>query len=370
MKMTRRQSTTARRVCAFAGVLVLAVFGVAQSATADASSNHTASGNSVKTFAGLTPTQQANLMGIARDTWKFFADDVDPTTHLPMDNLSYAGGSATPTSTGQYTGASNIGVYLWSVVSAEDLGLVSRSTAQSLISATLTEVSHLDRSNGFLYQWYDTTNGKVLLNPGQGDCPSVGNTFDNCSFLSNVDNGWYASGLIVVRQAMPELASQADALLNEMNFGIFYDDRAETHCNVNPAIPGNQPTGQMYGGYYVGSPPGRRRQLDALLPQRRDLQRSADLGVHRHGSAPDAWQRVVAELARVAAAGTVRRLCHDRPGLLLARSVADGRAVEDHHRPGITPKVPGLGGALHVPELEPHVHADVGRRDVRGADGK
>ena len=35
-----------------------------------------------------------------------------------------------------------------------------------------------------------------------------------------------------------------------MNFGIFYDDRAETHCNTNPDIPGNQPTGQMYGAYY------------------------------------------------------------------------------------------------------------------------
>jgi hypothetical protein len=40
-----------------------------------------------------------------------------------------------------------------------------------------------------------------------------------------------------------------------MNFGLFYDNRPETHCNTNPAIAGNQPTGQMYGGYYVGSPP-------------------------------------------------------------------------------------------------------------------
>lgn len=32
---------------------------------------------------------------------------------------------------------------------------------------------------------------------------------------------------------------------------------AETHCNTNPAVPGNQPTGQMFGGYYVGLPPGQ-----------------------------------------------------------------------------------------------------------------
>src|SRR5882757_10120885 len=46
-----------------------------------------------------------------------------------------------------------------------------------------------------------------------------------------------------------------DGLIAPMNFGIFYDGRAETHCNTNPAIAGNQPTGQMYGGYYAGLPP-------------------------------------------------------------------------------------------------------------------
>ena len=70
-----------------------------------------------------------------------------------------------------------------------------------------------------------------------------------------MDNGWYASGLIVVRQAMPELAGLVNSLIAPMNFGLFYDNRAETHCNVNPAITGNQPTGQMFGGYYAGLPP-------------------------------------------------------------------------------------------------------------------
>jgi hypothetical protein len=253
--MTGRQLTIARRVCAIAGVFALAVFGATGPAAADGSTSNASRGHTVQTYTGLSQAQQANLMGIARNSWKFFADDVDPATQLPMDNVTYAGGSATPTSTGRYTGASNIGVYFWSIVSAKDLGLISRPTARAMISATLNELSHVQRSHGFLYQWYDTANGNVLLNPGQGDCPSVGNTFDNCSFLSNVDNGWYASGLIVVRQALPELRRQVDALLAPMDFSIFYDNRAETHCNVNPAIPGNQPTGQMYGGYYVGSPP-------------------------------------------------------------------------------------------------------------------
>jgi Putative glucoamylase/Protein of unknown function (DUF3131) len=213
-------------------------------------------GNSITGYSGLTQAQQATLLEIARDTWNFYSVDVDPTTHLPLDNVTFAGGSATPTGYGRYTSASNIGVYLWAVVAANDLGLVSRSAARERIAATLTEVQQLKRAYGFLYQWYDTSTGHVIRNPGDIDCSTEPTpTFDNCYFLSNVDNGWYASGLVVVRQALPELRSVVDSLLGEMDFGIFYDSRPETHCNTNPAIPGNQPTGQMFGGYYVGLPP-------------------------------------------------------------------------------------------------------------------
>jgi hypothetical protein len=204
----------------------------------------------------FSSAQRATLMTIARDTWKFYAADVDPTTHLPLDNLTFAGGSTTPTGYGRYTSAANIGVYLWAIVAAHDLRLVSTARADHLAAATLAEVATLKRYDGFLYQWYDTTTGDVIRNPGDVDCATEPTpAFDNCYFLSNVDNGWYASGLIAVRRALPDVRAQASRLLRAMNFGLFYDDRAETHCNVNPAIPGNQPTGQMYGGYYVGLPP-------------------------------------------------------------------------------------------------------------------
>jgi hypothetical protein len=209
----------------------------------------------VAPYGGLTAAQRSALLGIARDTWRFYQADVDPGTHLPLDNLTFAGGSATPTAHGRYTSAANIGVYLWAVVAARDLGLITSPRARDLIKATLNEVTRLKRFDGFLYQWYDTSNGDVLSDPGQPDCAQAPPAFDNCSFVSNVDNGWYASGLIVVREALPELRPLADRLMSPMNFGIFYDGRAQTHCDTNPAIPGNQPTGQMYGGYYAGLPP-------------------------------------------------------------------------------------------------------------------
>jgi hypothetical protein len=255
---------------------------------------------SVANYSGLTGAQRAALMGIARDTWKFYAFDVDPGTHLPMDNLTFAGGSATPTSYGRYTSAANIGVYLWAVVAARDLGLVSNAKARGLVSATLHEVAHLKRYDGFLYQWYDTTTGDVIRNPGDIDCSAETTpTFDNCFFISNVDNGWYASGLIVVREAMPQLRGLADSLLAPMNFGIFYDNGPETHCNTNPAVPGNQPTGQMFGGYYVGLPPYQGDDLTHYYHNGAfysDPRISAYIGMGLHQMPGNVWWRSWREL--------------------------------------------------------------------------
>jgi hypothetical protein len=258
------------------------------------------SAGGVSGYSGLSRAQQASLLSIARDTWKFYGVDVDPATNLPMDNITFAGGSATPTTYGRYTSAANIGVYLWAVVSARDLGIISEQQARTRVEATLSEVQRLPRYDGFLYQWYDTTNGNVLSNPGDAACPAGATpAFTNCFFVSNVDNGWYASGLIVVRQAMPELAHLADSLIAPMNFGIFYDNRAETHCNTNPAITGNQPTGQMYGGYYVGLPPDQGTNYThyyhngALYS---DPRISAYIGMGLHQMPGNVWWRSWREL--------------------------------------------------------------------------
>ena len=86
--------------------------------------------NGVLNFqSGFSPTQQATLMSVAKDTWAFYRMDIDPATNLPMDNLTFSGGSATPTTSGRYTSAADIGVYLWAVVAANDMGLVGRPQA-------------------------------------------------------------------------------------------------------------------------------------------------------------------------------------------------------------------------------------------------
>jgi hypothetical protein len=230
---------------------------------------------------GLTAHQRSVLHGIAADTWRFYGDDVDPVTHLPLDNL---GPGAVR---GAYTSAANIGVYLWAVVAARDLHLIDTVTAQRMASATLREVAGLKRYDGFLYQWYDTANGKVLLNPGQGDCAETTPAQDNCWFVSAVDNGWYASGLVEVRQALPGLRGLASRLLGDMDFSIFYDNRAQTDCNTNASLPGNQPTGQQYGGFYVDQGPAGYHN-GALYS---DPRISMYIGMGLHQMPGDVWWR-------------------------------------------------------------------------------
>jgi hypothetical protein len=258
-----------------------------------------ASSSSVANYSGLTSAQQATLMGIARDTWNFYSTDIDSATNLPMDNVTFAGGSDTPTGYGRYTSAANIGVYLWAVVAANDLGLITHAQAVAQLLPTLQELHNLNRYRGFLYQWYDTTTGNVIKNPGDPtNCATEPPTRDNCYFISQVDNGWYVSGLIVVRNAMPELATQIHSLMAPINFGIFYDNGPETACNVyynptNPSDPNNyQPTGQMFGGYYANQGPASYHN-GALYS---DPRISAYVGMGLHQMPGNVWWRTWREL--------------------------------------------------------------------------
>ena len=218
------------------------------------------------------------------------------------------------------------------MVSARDLGLISERQANAEIQATLTEVSHLQRYDGFLYQWYDTTNGDVLLNPGQATVPPGRADEQQLLLLSNVDNGWYASGLIVVREAMPELATGGQPVA-PMNFGLFYDNGPRPTAIPTRRSRGTSRPARCLAGTTSGCRLPRATTRRSTIPQRRVLQRPADLGLHRHGPAPDAGQRVVAKLAGTAAAGAVRRLPEHRPGLLLAGPVADGRSWQTYTDP-------------------------------------
>ena len=151
------------------------------------------------------------LKMIAKDTWSGMDSIVDKAHGLPLDTVCLAkddpigeGGSI-----GDYTNVTNIGVYLCCVVSACDLGFITKEQAVERIKVTLNTVKTMETSKwGFPYNYYDTTWGNRTE-----------------YFVSLVDSGWLWAGMIVARNAFPaELGAQATELINRGNFNLFYDN--------------------------------------------------------------------------------------------------------------------------------------------------
>src|SRR5438105_10465542 len=94
----------------------------------------------------LTPERLSALEAIARDSWHFYDysspthnADIDPNTGLPRDNIGFYGAPAQ----GNYTSPTNIGVYLWSIIAAQDMGLINRPEALARLNKTITTVERL-----------------------------------------------------------------------------------------------------------------------------------------------------------------------------------------------------------------------------------
>jgi len=173
-----------------------------------------------------TPNQAATLRRWAQQTWRFFLADPNSATDLPRDALGFDGAPGNSA-----TSPTDIAMYFWAVVAATQLHLISSEEGLRLARRELEAVARLETWHGFLLSWYDTATGAPLPAPGAAPMTSLVG-----AFISSVDNGWYASSLVLLRQAFPPLAPLADRLLQAMNFGRFYD-------------PAN---GQLAGGYTVG----------------------------------------------------------------------------------------------------------------------
>ena len=160
---------------------------------------------------GLSAAQRETLLGYAEHTWASFVAMTHAETGLPADSLAADGTPSIQTST------TNIGAYMWSTVVAERLGFITHAQALARLDKTLDSLETMERHqpSGQYFNWYDHTNGEVLtVWPPNGD-PVV-------PILSSVDNGWLATGIRVVANAVPELSERAGALFDSMHFGFYY----------------------------------------------------------------------------------------------------------------------------------------------------
>ncbi|XJZ27754.1 glucoamylase family protein [Bacillota bacterium Lsc_1132] len=163
------------------------------------------------------PTNE-QLIAIAKKTFQFYRNFTDPRTGLTVDEVRYDTGKAEKH---EYTSPTNISMYLFSTISANKLGIITKSEAIQRIQTTLDTLQKMKKWNGLFYNWYYTSNGSLKTDWGQ--------------FISTVDNGWLSAGLITVGQAFPEFYDQTSKLVSSMKYSLLYD----------PAI------GQFHGGYDV-----------------------------------------------------------------------------------------------------------------------
>lgn len=147
--------------------------------------------------ARLDPARSLQLRLTARRAWCYFETFVgEADHHLPPDNVQ-----EDPTAViAHRTSPTNIGLYLLSAVSAQDMGWLGVGDLIRRLSATLDTVERLEKHQGHLYNWYDTR-APATLSP---------------RYVSTVDSGNLAGHLIALQQACVELASARPAGVRAM----------------------------------------------------------------------------------------------------------------------------------------------------------
>jgi hypothetical protein len=190
-------------------------------------------------------SDRAVLEAYLADSWDSMAAMTDASTGLPADNI---GGDLDASTRSTYTSPTNIGAYLWSTIVARDTGLISRREARERARTTLRTVADLEKHepSGMFFNWYDPATGDKLTT-----WPENGNPV--YPFLSSVDNGWLATGLLVTERAIPSLKREAGAIRRQMDFGYYYN--GAEGVRKDPADTTALVGGQIRGGFWV-EPPG------------------------------------------------------------------------------------------------------------------
>ncbi len=171
-------------------------------------------------------SDQARLHRYADATWRSFVAMVDTPSGLPTDQL-YADGH-----TDVQTSTTNIGAYLWSAVAAERLGIIGHG---ELRDPALRDGHARWRAWSATRPTASSTTGTTTATapsspPGRRPATPLD------PILSSVDNAWLATGLRIVRNAVPELSARVGAIYDSMDFGFYYvPDKNRILFHYSPA---------------------------------------------------------------------------------------------------------------------------------------
>lgn len=134
----------------------------------------------------LSDNDRKLLRRIGRKTWRYFDDFVGPQSNwLPPDNYQ----ASLSVEVAQRTSPTNIGLWMLSVVSANDLKYITCDDAIDYLTATFKTIKKLELHNGHLLNWYEIQTLKPLLP----------------RYVSTVDNGNLLASLWTLEQAIHEM---------------------------------------------------------------------------------------------------------------------------------------------------------------------
>lgn len=140
----------------------------------------------------LKENDREYLLALALQTWHFFETTVGPDDHyLPPDNLQM---DPEPT-IAHRTSPTNIGLYLLAVACAREFGWISTADLINRLQATLHTIEQLPKSEGHLFNWYETRSLEVLMP----------------AYVSTVDSGNLAGHLLTLAQACQQLSQHVES---------------------------------------------------------------------------------------------------------------------------------------------------------------
>lgn len=150
----------------------------------------------------LSEEKLFELRLLSRKTWCYFDEFAGPEeNYLPADNYQeepYKG-------TAHRTSPTNIGLLMVSHLAARDMGYINSIDLLQRIRNTMDTIDKMEKWNGHLYNWYNTTNLEVL----------------RPKFISTVDSGNLAGYLMVLEEGLEQYGHKP--IYDESNLEAFLD---------------------------------------------------------------------------------------------------------------------------------------------------
>lgn len=142
---------------------------------------------------------------------------INPSTGLPANRIYLTDQNEVKTTSDSTP--SDMALMLADFLVMRDMQLIDPLVSQTMITQLISTLSKLETHNGLFYNWYDTTslNRSAIHHSGGVIEP----------FISTVDNAWLAASLMLIASVNPETASQAETILNHMNFPELYDPKED-----------------------------------------------------------------------------------------------------------------------------------------------